>query len=410
MTKRHLLHRVRLNDGIYAIAIQDGNIATVEAESAGLEPLPGETAWDADGLLMLPAFRDAHVHLDKAFPNDTWISRKPVSSLYEQFQLEKDLLATCKERREELARRTIERMLAYGTVTARVHVDLDPELGLSHVELLLRLKQEYASRLDMELVAFPQQGLLRSGSAPLIREALTLGVDAVGGVDPGGVDRQVERSLETMFELAESFAADIDLHLHDSGHLGIFTIEKMLDYSRQAGWKGKVTVSHAYGLGEVDEGAITELADRMAEEEMRIVTSVPIDSAMPPVQLLASRGVKVLLGTDHTGLDAWTPYGNADILLRGRLLAEKNRWNDDERMNRVYSWMSAGALKPKVGDRADFILVHAHNAPHALASAPRRMLVCKDGMPVAGRLIGKSSVTAWERVPQRRDWDDYNDL
>lgn len=410
MAKRQLIQQVMMNGCIGTLAIEGGRVTEFGAPE--IVPGTGDAVWNANGLLLLPAFRDAHVHLDKAFPSDRWISRAPVASILDQFELEKELLAGCRNRRKELAVKTLEAMLAAGTVEARVHVDIDPDIGLSHLELMLQLKEEFASRIAIELVAFPQQGLLRSGSTPYIREALRMGADLVGGVDPAGVDRHVERSLHTMFELATEFDKRIDLHLHDPGHLGVYTIERMLDYSVEAGMKGNVTVSHAYGLGEVDSGLVAELGCRMAEEEMDLVTSVPIDTAMPPVPLLAKQGVKVSLATDHTGLDAWTPYGHPDILRRGRLLAEKYVWNDDLRMASVFQWMSNGSLELKAGDAANFVLVHALNASHALAALPRRQLVCRAGVPVAGCLWrGNSGEAAWMNITERSEWlDEYDCL
>ncbi|MCK9863011.1 amidohydrolase family protein [Paenibacillus sp. ATY16] len=410
MEKRLLIQQINMNGRIGTLIIEKGRVAKFDSSEVASER--EDSVWNARGMLLLPAFRDAHVHLDKAFPPDRWISRTPVSSILDQFQLEKELLASCKNRRKELAVRTLEAMLAAGTVEARVHVDIDPDIGLSHLELMLQLKEDFASRMAIELVAFPQQGLLRSQSTPYIREALRMGADLVGGVDPAGVDRHVELSLHTMFELAAEFDKRIDLHLHDPGHLGVYTIEKMLEYSAEAGMKGKVTVSHAYGLGEVDTGLVAELGSRMAGEEMDLVTSVPIDTAMPPVPLLAKQGVKVSLATDHTGLDAWTPYGHPDILRRGRLLAEKQVWNDDLRMASVFQWMSNGSLELKAGDAADFVLVHALNAPHALAALPKRQLVCKAGLPVAGALWqGKSNDNAWNNIPERSESpDEYDSL
>jgi cytosine/adenosine deaminase-related metal-dependent hydrolase len=408
MAKRQLIKQVNMNGRICTLAIEEGSITEVGASD--LVPEPGDSVWNAQGLLLLPAFRDAHVHLDKAFPSDRWIARPPVSSLFEQIKLEKELLASCKDRRKELAVKTLEAMLASGTVEARVHVDIDPNIGLSHLELMLQLKEDYASRIAIELVAFPQQGLLRSQSTPYIREALRMGADLVGGVDPAGVDRHIELSLDTMFELATEFDKRVDLHLHDPGHLAVYTIEKMLDYTVEAGMQGRVTVSHAYGLGEVDSGLVTELGSRMAGEGVDLVTSVPFDTAMPPVPLLAASGVKISLATDHTGLDAWTPYGHPDILKRGRLLAEKYIWNDDLRMSSVFQWMSLGSLELQAGDSANFILVQALNVPHALAALPKRQLVCKAGLPVAGCLWqGNSGASAWKNIPERSEWTDEYD-
>lgn len=115
------------------------------------------------------------------------------------------------------------------------HVDVDPQIGLSHLEEILEVREMYQGRIDMEIVAFPQQGLLRSDSVSVMRQALRAGADYVGGVDPAGLDRRVDASLETMFELATEFSAGIDLHLHDPSHLGIYTISRFAELTEEAG-------------------------------------------------------------------------------------------------------------------------------------------------------------------------------
>ncbi|MFP3513698.1 deaminase, partial [Peribacillus sp. SIMBA_075] len=87
------------------------------------------------------------------------------------------------------------------------------------------------------------------------------GATHVGGVDPAGVDGDVEKSLQTMMELAVENNADVDLHLHDPGHLTIFTIKRLAAMTEEAGWQGRVTISHALGLGDVSLSEVSEVAE-----------------------------------------------------------------------------------------------------------------------------------------------------
>lgn len=379
----HWLSNVHVNGGLHDIYLDQGVIAQIVPAASDREKL----TWDAQGMLMLPTFKDYHVHLDKAFPDREWVSRHKVDSLFKQFQMEKDLLAPLKSGQKERARAILQQMLSFGTTRLRVHVDIDPEIGLTHLEMVRGLQEEFKNTLDIEIVAFPQQGLIRSQSVSLIKQALQEGASIIGGVDPAGVDRDIEACLSAIFELSVANDAEVDIHLHDPGHLGLFTLNRITDYTEHNGKNGKVTVSHAYCLGQVSEAESLAIAERLATLDIAIVTSVPIDSAMPRVTQLTSQGVRVYVGSDHTGLDAWTPFGFTDQLARGRRMADMNRWNDDERLRSVYPYLGSTAAVFQVGDAADFILLDAINAEHAVAAAPPREIVSVRGMPVAGRQL-----------------------
>ncbi|WP_162257245.1 amidohydrolase family protein [Paenibacillus sp. Soil724D2] len=380
------LSNVHVNGGLHDIYLDQGIITQIVPGASDWEKI----TWDAQGMLMLPTFKDYHVHLDKAFPDQEWVSRRKVDSLFKQFQMEKDLLAPMKSGQKERARTILQQMLAFGTTRLRVHVDIDPEIGLTHLEMVRGLQEEFKSRMDIEIVAFPQQGLIRSQSVSLIKQALEEGASIVGGVDPAGVDRDIEACLNAIFELCVAYDAEADIHLHDPGHLGLFTLERIMDYTEQSSKSGKVAVSHAYCLGQVSEAESLAIAERLGALDIAIITSVPIDSAMPRVAQLTSQGVRVYVGSDHTGLDAWTPFGFTDQLARGRRMADMNRWNDDERLRSVYPYLGSTAAAFQIGDPADFILLDAINAEHAIAAAPPREIVSVRGVPVAGRQLERA--------------------
>src|SRR5690606_3601737 len=100
-------------------------------------------------------------------------------------------------------------------------------IGLKNLEATLRVVERYKHKASVEIVAFPQHGLLRSDSVSLVRDALKNGASLVGGVDPASIDNDIERSLHTVMELAVEANAAIDLHIHDPGHLGIYTFKRL---------------------------------------------------------------------------------------------------------------------------------------------------------------------------------------
>ncbi|MFF2481134.1 amidohydrolase family protein [Paenibacillus sp. NPDC058071] len=382
------LNRVRIGQSLYNLVLDQK--AGVFADIKPADQAAGEKASDHDldgqGLLYLPALHDHHIHLDKHFLGEPWKPLQPFVTLPGQLAFEKRMLSELPTTAGERARRMLDRLLDYGTTSIRTHIDVDPVIGLRHLEDVLAVREQYKGLMDIEIVAFPQQGLLRSDSRQVMKEALRAGADLVGGVDPAGLDRQLERSLEAMFELSVEFDAGVDLHLHDAAHLGLYTIDRFTDMTAEAGKQGRTAVSHAYGLGQVGEDELAELALRLREVGVAIITSVPIDRPMPPVDRLIAAEVKVGVGCDNI-LDAWSPFGSGDLLARGSRLAEKLGWTLSDQLLQIYPLISNGGFVPQVGDKADFMLVDAMNPEHAIAAAPLRQAVFAKGKLAGGQWL-----------------------
>ena len=161
-----------------------------------------------------------------------------------------------------------------------------------------------------------------------MRQALELGVDLVGGIDPATIDRDPIRHLETIFDLATHYDLGLDIHLHDPGDLGRWEIERIADMTQAHGMAGRVMISHAYALGGFPAADLTPLMDRLAALNISIMTCAPAHFTVPPVAALRSRGVNVCSGSDGIR-DAWGPMGNGDMLERAMLLALRFGWSKD---------------------------------------------------------------------------------
>ncbi|WP_139996755.1 amidohydrolase family protein [Paenibacillus paridis] len=380
------INRIQINDLLFDIKldVEKGIISHITPSHPASGGAVGAGIRDAKGLLYLPAMTDMHIHLDKHFLGEPWKPLQPFITLPGQLKFEKSMLASLPTTVAERARRLIDLLLRQGTTKIRTHVDVDPQIGISHLENVLQVREEYRGVMEIEIVAFPQQGLLRSDSKQVMKDALRAGAEYVGGVDPAGLDRQVDRSLEATFELSAEFNAGVDLHLHDPGHLGLYTISRFAELTAQAGKGGRAAVSHAYCLGQVTETESRELAQQLKANDVAIITSVPLDRPMPRVDQLVAEGVQVHVGSDNI-LDAWSPFGNGDLLARGAKLAEKLGWILDDALLQTYPLISSGALTPQVGDPASFMLVPAVNAKHAIASAPLREAAFSSGKLVGGK-------------------------
>lgn len=351
------LNRVRVGERLFDLILDpDAGTVSLIVPAGGAKENMQAGIKDAGGLLYLPTLKDRHTHLDKHFLGEPWKPLQPFVTLPGQLAFEQTLLASLPTTAAERARRLLDVLLDQGTTKIRTHVDVDPRIGLSHLEDVLAVREQYRGRMEIEIVAFPQRGLLRSNSVAIMKKALRAGADLVGGVDPAGLDRQLERSLEAMFELSAEFDAGIDLHLHDPGHLGAYTIERFADLTAEAGKAGRASVSHAYCLGQIPPEQSRELARRLGDEGVAIVTSVPIDRPMPRVGELLAEGVDVGIGTDNVR-DAWSPFGNGDLLARTSRLTERFGWVTDDDLLKAFALLADGPLEPVEGAPATFMLV-----------------------------------------------------
>lgn len=357
------------NGAVVNVVVDGGTVASIT-------PCSGEAAWTA-----IPRLWDWHCHLDKSFFGETWRSRLPSGTVWdhvvEEIRLRRSLSGSVAER----AKRHLRLMAAAGTGWLRTHVDVGPEYGLANLDGVLEALEAFRSVIDAEIIAFPQHGLVRSQSKGLMREALRSGATGVGGLDPGGIDRAIDRSLDEVFDLATETGKVIDIHLHEPGELGLYTLSRIADFTRDSGFGGRVAVSHAYALGQVRGPALQATLDRIQEEDIRIVTAMPLFRPPLPLAEMLARGIAVGLGTDNV-LDAWSPFGTGDVLERLSRTAEMLEWHDDSRLTDLLR-LGGGRL-PTVGESADFVLLPATNQAEAVARYPHPRVGVKAGRLVTG--------------------------
>ncbi|MED5017248.1 amidohydrolase [Paenibacillus chibensis] len=376
------------------LLIEDGNITKIiPADQPIGDQLP---QMDAGSRLVLPSFVEKHCHLDKTLLGGSWRAVTPVSSLMGRLEEEKGFDPSRSLPIRESAAHYLEASLRSGATHIRTHVDIFPEVGLSHLDEVQEALRAYEGKLSHEIVAFPQQGLLRSDSEQLVREAIRKGAGLVGGVDPATVDGDMEKSLQAMVRIAAEENAGIDLHLHDPDRLGIFTIKRLAELTVEAGLQGRVAVSHAFSLGDITPQQAAEMADLLAEASVTIITSVPMGRKFPPVRLLHDHGVSVAVGCDNV-YDIWSPFGNGDILERAGRLAEISHWADERSLGQTLGYITDGLTPldptgvqvwPKPGDEASLVLVEASCSAEAVARRATRAATLYQGQVVAGSIAG----------------------
>lgn len=377
---------------LFHLLLSDGLISKI---TSGLDSISDDLpVMDAKELLLLPSFVEKHVHLDKTLMGDDWRACTPAKNVIGRCEIEKNVLASLATTTVERAEELLRQLVAFGSTHVRTHVDIYPEVGLKNLEEVQLALETYSNKVSSEIVAFAQHGLLRSGSGQLVREAVRNGAGIVGAVDPATVDHNIEASLVELMDIAVEGNADIDLHLHDPGHLGTFTMKRLAFLTQQAGWEGRVAISHAFGLGDVSTEEAYEMAEILRESGISIVTSVPIGRNIPPVKLLTECGVAVAVGNDNI-FDSWSPLGNGDVLERLGRLIEKYRWTDELSLTQSLKYITGGITPlniegnqvwPKVGDAANMVLIDASCSAEAVARRSKRKAVFYKGNLVSSSL------------------------
>ncbi|WLV24925.1 amidohydrolase family protein [Aciduricibacillus chroicocephali] len=382
--------------------IRDGKIEKVGVNlSVEKEP---DTVIDAKGKVILPTLIECHIHPDKAFLEE----RKPNESgtLEEAIKNTGELKADytygdVKERAEKV----IQWVLRHGTTIMRAHPDVDHIEELLGVEVLLELKKKYKEVLDLQIVVFPQEGIFKSpGTLERMEEGLRKGADVVGGCPYNEESLEdSKRHLEAVFDLAEKYDLPLDLHVDFADNLEdprYLLTETICEMTVERGMQGKVALGHVTTLGSMNPKDAEVLFDKIAEAGITIVplpaTDVYLNGrndeknirrGMAPVGKLLEHGVNVAFSSNNIR-NAFTPFGNGNLLLIGYLLAETQFMGSAEQQRKVLELITYNAAKLlgmedsyglAPGKNADFNIFDSTKLSDVIQDQPAALYVVKRG-------------------------------
>ncbi|WP_137893675.1 amidohydrolase family protein [Ramlibacter sp. 2FC] len=383
-----------------SVAVQDGRITEV---SQGLSAAAHEVV-DAQGLLLSPPFVDAHFHMDAALSYG--LPRVNQSgTLLEGIALWGELKPLLTQ--EAL----VERALAYcdwavakGLLAVRSHVDVcDPRLLA--VQALLEVKQRVAPYLDLQLVAFPQDGVLRSpGALEQLQRALAMGVDVVGGI-PHFERTMAEgaASVKLLCELAAEQGRMVDMHCDESDDPLSRHIETLAFETQRLGLQGRVTGSHLTSMHSMDNYYVSKLLPLMAEAQVHAVAnplinitlqgrhdSYPKRRGMTRVPELMAQGVTVAFGHDCV-MDPWYSLGSADMLEVAHMGLHVAQMTSQTAMRQCFDAVTVNPARIlklqgyglEAGCHADFVLLQARDPVEAIRLRATRLKVFRRGKLVA---------------------------
>ena len=385
-----------------SIAVQNGRITEV---TEGLQAPAHETV-DAGGLLVSPPFVDAHFHMDSTLSygqprvNESgtllegialWGELKP--------QLTHDAIV-------QRALQYCDWAVARGLLAIRSHVDTsDP--SLLPVQALLDVKQRVAPYLDLQLVAFPQDGVLRrQGGLDNLKRALDMGVDVVGGIPHfERTMAQGAESVKILCELAAKLAKRVDMHCYESDDPHSRHVETLAYETQRLGLHGRVTGSHLTSMHSMDNYYVSKLIPLMCEADLGVVANplinitlqgrhdtYPKRRGMTRVPELMAAGLTVAYGHDCV-LDPWYSGGSGDMLEAAHMGLHVGQMTSQAAMRQCFDAVTVNparllglegyGLAP--GCHADFVLLHARNPAEAIRLRAARLGVWRRGKRVASQ-------------------------
>lgn len=404
---RTILSRVRPWGGATTDVIVDGGVI-IGTAAPGTADTTAADVVDGRGRILIPSFADVHVHLDSTRVGLPFRPHTGSPGVWNMMLNDRRNWREAEASIEERVATTLERAIARGTTAVRTYAQVDVDAGHERLDAVVAAREANAGRCDVEIIAFPQAGLLReAGSADVLDEAMARGADVVGGIDPCALDRDPVRHLDIVFGIAEKHGAPIDIHLHEPDQLAKFSAELIIERTRATGMQGRVTISHGYGLGRLPEAQLRPLLDEMRELDISMATIAP-PTALPTL-MLAEYGIRLGLGQDGQR-DYWSPYGNTDMLDRTWQLAFTNGFRRDEDIEHCVAIATVGGrsvmgLAPGLngaadrpglaeGDPADLVLVSGDTVTAAVMDRSPDRTVLYRGVVVADGLELTGGVSA----------------
>ena len=418
-----IVRNATLPDGRSSIDVltEAGRITAIGAQL----PVPERAeVIEADGQLLSPPFVDAHFHMDATLSHG--LPRVNASgTLLEGIALWGELKPQLTH--DALVERALDYCdwaVAKGLLAIRTHVDVC-DARLLAVKALLQVKQRVAPWLDLQLVAFPQDGLLRSpGALANLKRALDLGVDVVGGIPHfERTSEQGAKSVRILCELAAERGLRVDMHCDETDDPLSRHIETLAFHTRRLGLHGRVTGSHLTSMHSMDNYYVSKLLPLIAEAQVHAIANplinitlqgrhdgYPKRRGMTRVPELMAAGVNVAFGHDCV-LDPWYSLGCADMLEVAHMGLHVAQMTSTAQMRACFDAVTVNAAKVmglsdyglEVGKAADFVLLQAHDPVEAIRLRAARLVVVRRGRVLA-RTPAATATLSLPGRPPTVDW------
>lgn len=392
---------VKDNQPLTDIKIEDGKITELAARI--ISDTEDFKEIDVEGYTVLPTLIESHIHPDKAFLDERMpnVSGTLEEAMRNTAELKKKYTYDdVFQRSEEVIRRCI----INGTTIIRAQPDVDPFEGTLGVEVMLDLKEKYKDILDMQIVAFPQEGVIQSpGVDKMLEDSLKMGADVIGACPYSEENMEgTIKQLEYIFDLAEKYDVPVDMHADfgtDPNDPLNNVIELICEMTIERGFQGKVSLGHVTTLGSLDPEKAAPIFRKIAKAGITIVPLPATDMymngrvekkniprGMAPVNKMVEEGVNVVYSSNNIR-NAFTPFGDADLITVGYLLQVSQQMGTEEQRRSVLDMCTYNAAKAnniedygiKVGANADLVVYESKDISNLINDQPYLRYVMKRG-------------------------------
>ncbi|WP_312469090.1 amidohydrolase family protein [Neobacillus sp.] len=394
-----LIKKAKLQEGqeLKDIAIKDGKIVAIEnnIESDAARVI------EANGKVLIPGLIESHIHLDKALIADRLPNKS--GTLQEALSVTAQLKPTfTREDIIDRAERTLEMLIMNGVTNIRTHSEFDPSQGMTGFEVVMGLKEKYKDLVDMQVVAFPQEGILKApGTEEMMYKAMEMGADVVGGIPYN--DTPWDKHIDLVFEIAKKYNKPIDFHQDFKDDADGITIEYVCDKTIAEGFVGRVSVGHLTALGALPKERLEPIIKKMAEAQISVMSLPATDlhlggrhdeynvrRTLTPVRALRDGGVNMCIATNNIR-NPFTPYGTGDVIQTAMLAIPAAHLGGAADLPTVLPMITTNPAKAlglddygiEVGKKANLVLLDTESVTNAVIDLPIRLFVIKSGKVTA---------------------------
>jgi len=355
---------------------------------------------DANGKLVSPPFVESHVHLDSALTvgNPRYNQSGTLLEAIDIWGEYKETLT--KQTIKENAKEAVKWLIANGVLRIRTHTDsTDP--SLMTLEAILELKEEMKEYVDIQVVAFPQDGIFSfDGMDTLLEESLKMGADVIGGLPQVELTREDGiKSIEYVFDLATKYNKLIDIHTDETGDDQSRFTEVIAKYAIECNMPNLVTASHTTAMHNYQNDYAAKLIGNIQRAGMNIVTNpfsnillqnrldgYPRKRGTTRVDELLTQGINVSIGNDNI-MDPFGPLGKGNMLQAAHMLAHTAHLSGNEQIGELFQMITTNGAKTlndhgygiQVGNQADCIILDAADEQEAIRLTSECLYVIRKG-------------------------------
>lgn len=379
------------------LAIHQGRIRQIAPRIV----TPARTTLDISAKLVLPGFVESHIHPDKAFiaARTSGLSREGPTPQVLVAQLKKKFTV---EDIYERARRVMLGAIRHGCTAMRAHVEIDAFVELRGVAALQRVQAEFAGLLDLQLIAFAQEGIFHDDvTQRLLREALQMGLPILGGCPY--MDQDQRRHIDWCFDTAEAAGVPLDFHADSGEDPSHLTCDYIAEQTIARGMHGRVTLGHLCTLDLLEPDHRARVIDNMRQAGIHVI-SLPATElhvkgradkhawrGVTRIDELRAAGVNVSISTNNI-VNPFTPYGHPDLLRQALVAAMAAHLGNLDQMAWLLDLITVNPAKAiglkdyglAEGCRADLVVLDAADPAQAITEQAEKLWVFKTGRIVAG--------------------------